>query len=113
MIGIPTFVSTHLVRHSIGVTHYVESNRDDRGGQDVDRNTPVNHAMLINAQALMAMARKRLCGNAHRETVKVMIAIKNAVREVDPDLAQAMVPDCVYRGSCYELNSCGSHWSVG
>jgi hypothetical protein len=127
MIGIPTFVSTHLVRHSIGVTHYVESNRDDRGGssnvghilikfsviiktimRQVYRNTPVNHGMCVNAQALINMSRKRLCKTSHAETVKVMIAIKNAVREVDPDLAKAMVPDCVYRGKCHELKSCGA-----
>jgi hypothetical protein len=28
--GIETFVSVHLVRHKIGVEHYIESNRDDR-----------------------------------------------------------------------------------
>ena len=100
-------MSTHLVRHSIGVTHYVESNRDDRGGQDVDRNTPVNHAMLINAQALIAMARKRLCSNAHKHTMRVMQQIKTAVKTADPDLAAAMVPDCIYRGTCNELKSCG------
>ncbi|MBV5310806.1 hypothetical protein [Chromatium okenii] len=108
MSRIPTFVSVHLVRHSIGVTHYVESNRDDKGGKDTGRNMPVNHAMLINAQALMAMARKRLCSNAHVDTMRVMGRIKVAVADVDPDLAKAMVPDCVYRGGCHELKSCGA-----
>lgn len=109
MYGIPTFVSVHLVRHSQGVTHYVESNRDDRGGVDkVDRLTPVNHAMLCNAQALINMSRKRLCAKAHAKTQEVMYQIKEAVSEVDDDLARYMVTECVYRGGqCYELKPCG------
>ena len=31
MEDIPTFVSVHLVRHKIGVEHFVKSNRLDRG----------------------------------------------------------------------------------
>ena len=57
MLDIPTFVSVHFVRHTQGVTHFVKSNRKDRGGKDdVDRWTPVNHGMLCNAQALINMA---------------------------------------------------------
>lgn len=108
MINIPTYVSVHIVRHKIGVEHYVKSNRPDRGGSDmVDRNTPVNHAMVINAQSLINMARKRLCSKASVETQEVMHMILNAVREVDVPLATAMVVDCVYRMGCYEFGGCG------
>lgn len=108
MHGIPTFVSVHLVRHTQGVTHFVESNRDDRGGADeVGRLTPVNHAMLCNAQALINMARKRLCTKAHDKTQEVFNQIKNAVEIVDRDLSNYMVPECVYRnGFCPEIKSC-------
>lgn len=107
MLNIPSFVSVHLVRHKLGVEHFVKSLRDDRGGTGVeDRNTPVNHAMLINAQALIYMARKRLCSKAHIETQKVMHDIRDAIDAVDPDLAKAMVVDCVYRGGCFEFNGC-------
>jgi len=107
MIGIPSFVSTHFVRHKIGVEHFVQTNRDDRGADTVaDRNTPVNHAMLINAQALINMARKRLCFNTHQKTRKAMVAIKKAV---EPELQEWLVADCVYRGyKCYEPKSCGA-----
>ena len=107
MRDIPTFVSVHLVRHNIGVTHFVSSNRDDRGGNaEADRNTPVNHSMLINAQALINMARKRLCGKASVETRDVMYDIRSSIHEVDPDLASYMVPECLYRGGCHELKPC-------
>ncbi len=109
MIGIPTFVSVHFVRHKVGVEHYVRSNRDDRGGDEkVDRDTPVNHAMLCNAQALIHMSRKRLCGRAHQTTREVMKLVRLGVAYEDGGLAAFMVPECDYRGGiCHELVSCG------
>lgn len=115
MIGIPTFVSVHLVRHKFGVEHFVKSNREDRPGftGDGGRDHPVNHDMVLNAQALISMARKRLCYHAHEKTQEVMRLIRARVADVDPALAQAMVPDCVYRGNiCFELKFCGKRANV-
>lgn len=109
MVDIPTFVSVHFVRHKHGVEHFVKSNRNDRPSYtgDAGREHPVNHAMLCNAQALINMARKRLCFKAHPETVDVMVKIKIEVGKTDPALAQFMVPECLYRNGCNELKSCG------
>ena len=109
MMGIPTSVSVHLVRHKIGVEHFVQTMREDRGAQEVaDRNTPVNHAMLINAQEVINIARKRLCMAAHPKTRLTVEHIKDCMKPVDPDLARYMVPECVYRGDvCHELRPCG------
>lgn len=109
MINIPSFVSTHFVRHHVGVDHFVKSNREDRNGghTNIDRNTPVNHLMVCNAQALINMSRRRLCLQAHPQTVKVMNMIKEAVAKVDLDLAEKMVPECEYRNGCHELKPCG------
>lgn len=108
MHDIPTFVSVHLARHKIWVEHYVKSNRPDRGGdEESNRHTPVNHAMLLNAQALINMARKRLCSKASVETQEVMRRIKQEVAKVDPELAECMVEECLYRRGCYEFQSCG------
>ena len=110
MQDIPTFVSVHLVRHKIGVEHFVRSNRPDRGGDGTaDRNTPVNHMMLINAQALITMARKRLCFKASKETRDVMLKILDGVWGVDKELSDCMMPDCEYRNGCHEFSSCG-YW---
>lgn len=103
---IPTFVSVHLTRHKIGVEHFVKSNRPDRGGEaDVDRQTPVTHSMLINAQSLINIARRRLCTKASKETREVVEAIKQA----SPDyLKPFLVPECEYRGGyCHERRYCG------
>lgn len=108
MQDIPTFVSVHLVRHNIGVLHFVKSNREDRNGEpNANRNTPVNHMMIANAQALINMARKRLCSKASVETQELMAVIVNKVYDVDKDLAHCMLTECEYRGGCTELTSCG------
>jgi len=111
MKNIPSFVSVHLVRHKFGVEHFVKSLREDRCGKGNEvetRNSPVNHGMLINAQALINMARKRLCSKASKETRAVMTMIKEKVQEVDPVLAKYLVPECIYRGGvCHEPKSCG------
>ena len=109
LTGIPTFVSVHLVRHKVGVEHFVQSNRDDRGGGGdgvVNRLTPVNHGMMINAAALLAMSRKRLCFLSHKKTVAVWTRLRRAVRFWDPDLGAVMVPECVVRGYCPEMRQC-------
>jgi hypothetical protein len=117
MVGIPTFVSAHFVRHKIGVEHFVKSNREDRKGDgEANRLTSVNHLFHANAQALINMARKRLCFMAHRTAREVMAHIRQGVSEHDLPLAHAMVPDCIYRGCvCYELRCCRNiphivHW---
>ena len=121
MLGIPTFVSTHFVRHNVGIIgHYCKTQRDDRIGEtegDIhDRWTPTNHGILCNAQALINIARKRLCYTSHWATMDVMRDILCSVAEVDPDLARRMVPECIYRGGvCHEDRICGKrknikHW---
>ena len=116
MRGIPSFVSVHFVRHKIGVEHFVQTMRDDRGaGETANRLTPVNHLMIANAQALLHMARKRLCGQAHPATRAVMAEIRAGVDAIDSQLATYMVPECIYRGGvCHERKMCGKtgikHW---
>lgn len=108
MLGIPTFASTHFVRHKFGVEHFVSTNREDRGGdEEANRWTLVNHGMHINAQALINMARKRLCYKAHHEVRKIMEEIVNNMYMIDADLADRMVPECEYRNGCHELRPCG------
>lgn len=109
MLDIPTFVSVHFVRHKIGVEHFVASGREDLGGPDnSNRWSPVDHGMLLNAQALVNMARKRLCYKAHPETTRIMEAILDSLADIDIALARRLVPECIYRGGiCNELKPCG------
>jgi len=108
--GVPSYVSVHLVRHKMGAEHYVQTHREDLAGVDpreVNRLTPLNHTMTANAQALLTMARDRLCYNADKGTVRVYRAVRSAVQEVDPALARYMVPECSYRnGICPHFRQC-------
>lgn len=65
------WVSVHIVRHKIGIEHWVTTQRTDRTGVNRDESTQesfVNHACEADAQALINMSRKRLCYCASKET---------------------------------------------
>lgn len=72
-----------------------------------DRYAPTDLWCDINAEALINMAHKRICGKASKETIEVVATIRDKVAEVDPDLAKHMVSQCIYRGVCPETKSCG------
>ena len=110
MDDLPYWVSVHLVRHKIGIEHFVSTQRTDRTGIDrtvLPQDAPVSHTIKVNAQALINISRKRLCAQAAPETRRVWKAVIDAVREVEPEIAEICVPDCVYRGRCFELKCCG------
>lgn len=107
---LPYWVSVHFVRHKYGVEHFVSTQRSDRTGvnrNEKNQDAPVSHECMANAQALISMSRKRLCGQAAKETRDAWIAVRNEILKIDPDVAHAMVPECVYRGFCPEFKSCG------
>ena len=108
------WVSVHFVRHKIGVEHYVRSQRSDRTGIDRDKLTQeslVEHRISLNAQALINISRKRLCCNASKETREAWVSILDTIKEKEKELYSVCVPDCVYRGFCYEFKSCGFYES--
>jgi len=109
LIEIPTFVSVHLVRHHVGIDHYVKSNREDRANVNdtANRNTLVNHLIDLNAESLISIARKRLCFKASKETREVMEAIVLELAKQGDILADYLMPQCWYRGGeCHEQNRC-------
>lgn len=109
---VPYYVSVHFCRHFIGVTHFVQSQRNDRQDNYDRTKSPqdsmVSHIMYINAQELMFMARRRLCTQADPFTRKVMEEICNQVTEICPEFEGTLEPMCSYRGGrCTEFNCCG------
>ena len=111
--GLKSWVSVHMVRHKIGIEHWVSTQRPDRtDNQDIDRDkllqgALVNHACEADAQALINISRKRLCNCASEETRLAWKAVKEKVAEMEPELASCMVRECIYRGFCPEMFSCG------
>ena len=104
MIQIPTYVSVHFVRHKVGCEHFVQSNRNV--AEVIDRDTPINHAMFLNAQSLINLARFRLCRKADPLTRKVMQMIEREMYGIDRELAVNLRANCAYRMGCPEIQPC-------
>lgn len=76
--------------------------------EEFDRYAPTDLSFIINAEALINLARKRLCFKASDITTYVVGLINRKVGAIDRDLARHLVPQCVYRnGLCSERPSCG------
>lgn len=108
---IPYYVSTHLVRH-VHAQPFVRSQRNDRQ-DDYDRtkapqDAPVNMMWFVNAEELMVIANKRLCGQADPMTRTLVQMIRDEVVKVNPEFKDLLVPMCWYRGGkCDEFKCCG------
>ena len=71
------------------------------------KSDPVNMRLLVNAQEIINISRVRLCNKAERTTRMLwMKAIRELVK-IEPFLANACVPNCLYRGFCPEIKPCG------
>lgn len=77
------------------------------GSYKLPQDAEVSHECEADAQALIAISRRRLCNQAAKETRAAWQEVKDKVTEVDPLLASVMVPECIYRGFCPEFHSCG------
>ena len=129
------WVGVHLLRHDY-VLPYITSQRCDKvedaervadevlsiiredivNDPDFDRSTwrdwriqgsENDHSFVVNAQTLINISRKRLCHAASKETRAVWKLVHDVIREQDPEMAAAMVPNCIYRGFCAERECCG------
>lgn len=110
---IPSWVATHFVRHIW--YKCVKSQRSDRTGIDrtkLPQDAPVDFTGEANAQHLIDTMRKRLCRQASPETRQYAENFKAALHEVEPEISDVLVPNCVYRGGCPELHNCGYFQSL-
>lgn len=109
--GLKYWVSVHLTRHKFGIEHFVSTQREDRTGLSRDekpQNSPVNHSIEANAQAIINISRKRLCKQAHKETrEKWKEFLIKEVLPNEPELYSVCIRECLYRGFCPEMNCCG------
>lgn len=106
-----SWISVHFARHWLGWDKWISTQRDDRTGNDRNsarQDAPVNMDVNANAQALINVARYRLCqGCAHPETRKYMVDLKFAIKDWGyKEIADVLVPNCVYRCGCPEGNDC-------
>lgn len=109
---IKSWIATHLVRNIW--YKVVSTQRNDRTGEDRDnkpQSAPVTFVGELNGQNLIDTSRKRLCFQAHPETRAIWKELVAKVSEVEPEMAEACVPNCVYRCGCPEFTTCG-HWDA-
>lgn len=110
-LEIPYYVSVHLARH-VHAQPYIRSQRNDRQ-HDYDRNAArqdVEVGMIwdLNAEELITVANKRLCGKADQTTRGIVQQMVDAVKQVCPEFSAQLVPICVRNnGKCYEMQPCG------
>jgi hypothetical protein len=106
--GIKSWVATHWSRHKF--EKYIKSQRSDRTGIPRDKlpqDAPVDFTGDANVQALIDTMRKRLCRQSSTETRQYAEDFKAALHEVEPEIADVLVPQCVYRAGCAEMKPCG------
>ena len=110
---VPSFVIGHFVRHNQGFTPFVASLRNDRASYDKvpDRNTPNSFRFDGNFQSFINISRKRYCNCASKETREVWAEIMKAVKEFEPELFSVCKRECIYRGFCPEMFTCGYYKS--
>jgi hypothetical protein len=116
--NVPSWLSVHFVRHHVGYTPFVSTQRDDRNPTIIDRDEEkqgnlVTLEIYANVQAIIAVSRKRLCNCAHPRAKALWSQVIQKLGEVDEVIPKIAVPDCVYRGWCFEHKSCNYHQSQG
>ena len=89
----------------------VDSQRNDRQSR-YDREKAPQDSLIDfygdpNIQHTIDTWRKRLCRMASPETREYAEDFKKALHEVEPEWADVLVPNCVYRCGCPEPTTCG------
>lgn len=105
--NMPHWVTVHWVRHKW--EKFVRTQRTDRTGVSRDKlpqDEPQTFTGEANAQHLIDSWRKRLCGQASDETREYAKNFKSTLYGTEPELSDVLVPNCIYRCGCPELDSC-------
>ena len=108
---IPYYASVHLCRH-VHAQPFVSTSRPDIDGtmklrEEQKKSDPVNMRLLLNAQEIINISRTRLCMRSEATTRNLWQQAVMELGEIEPILACACIPNCIYRGFCPEIKSCG------
>ena len=106
--GIKYWVSTEWSRHKF--EKFISTQRTDRTGED--RNSKLQDALVnfdgyANAQNTIDAWRKRLCYQATNEARELAEDCKVELHKTEPEWANVLVPNCIYRYGCPEFETCG------
>ena len=104
--SIAYWLSTEWSRHKF--EKFISTQRTDRTGidrADIGQGAKVNFDGYSNAQSLIDAWRKRLCGCAATEAIVLARDFKIALHQFEPELADVLVPNCIYRCGCPEFSN--------
>ena len=68
--------------------------------------TKTNITMSVNFRELIHICNLRLCNRAQKEIRELHKLMCDAVKEVEPRLAEYLVPNCEVHGVCFEEKTC-------
>lgn len=105
--SMPHWVTVHWVRHKW--EKFVRTQRTDRTGIDrtkLPQDEPQDFTGQANIQSLIDTMRKRLCYQASPETREYAEDFKAALHEIEPEISDVLVPNCIYRCGCPEMAVC-------
>lgn len=103
------WVSTEWSRHKF--EKFITSQRDDRMIDEIPRDKKtqdslVNYDGYANAQNTIDSWRKRLCYQATPEARTLAEEFKLELHKIEPEWADVLVPNCIYRCGCPEFSMC-------
>lgn len=104
----PHWVTVHWARHKW--EKFIRTQRSDRTGvprEKLPQDEPQTFVGEANAQHLIDTFRKRLCYMASPETREYAEDLKITLYGTQPEISEVLVPNCVYRGGCPEMDGCG------
>ena len=103
-----SWVATQWSRHKF--EKFITTQRSDRTGVDragLSQEELVDFEGNANIQNLIDAFRKRLCYQSSKETRELAENFKFELWHVESEIADVLVPNCVYRGGCPEFENCG------
>lgn len=87
--------------------------RNDRVAGVYTREQPVPIAFTFTARWIKDVSHYRMCTKAEAPTREFMKLFKEKLAEIEPELAEQMVPMCVFRnGLCTEFGCCGFNKTI-
>lgn len=105
---LPHWVGVHWVRHKWEC--FVATQRSDRTGIDrtkLPQDQEQGFRGEANLQHLIDSMKKRLCKKASQETREYAEDLKIVITEDDENVGNVLVPSCIYRMGCPEMEPCG------
>ena len=105
------WITVHWVRHKW--EKFVRTQRSDKTGisrAELTQVEPQNFTGEANVQHLIDTMRKRLCYCSSKETREYAEDLKIAIQNIEPEISDVLVPNCVYRCGCPEMDTKCKQW---